>query len=550
MIPFRIRIGVTGHRQLSDEVALAARVREALDERLPALFDGESQRILAGLRHTPIAYTVFTSLAEGADRLVAREVLRRPGGRVAAVVPLTATDYRGTFSGPAAIAEFDELIGTGRHAVYLRNRSLGEEFPEGPARDAARQEAYARAGRQVVDSCDVLIALWDGEPARGVGGTAEIVSYAAKLGRPVCRINTADPAFPIEIRAEGVTALNAEAAADIDLFNRAMADQRKWGRAIDEAAGRYLSDAAASGIPAARRALAAERILPACIVASEIAARNQALFQGAGLWAHLLSVAAVAAVATAVLVPPLAAGGYAVELALLAVILALIGYANSQKSRRRWVEHRFLAERLRTAFFFAVCGGEPAPIKVPPHMESFHGPRTWMFRAFEEIRSAFPFAGGLEAGPVAARAAFARSHWVEGQVAYHCSTSARCASRSSAIEHAGVGVFVLAMLAAAVHLLAHGRLNDGIDKTLTAAALLLPAVGAAMDGIRTHRDYSRLARRSGNLGSVLRQLDARFDGVRTEEELEARLREMEEIVALEGQEWFSVMRFVSLEPVP
>jgi hypothetical protein len=85
---------------------------------------------------------------------------------------------------------------------------------------------------------------------------------------------------------------------------------------------------------------------------------------------------------------------------------------------------------------------------------------------------------------------------------------------------------------------------------VTLPALLLPAVGAAIDGIRSHRDFSRLARRSSEIGPVIANLGARIGNARTDEELEAHLREMEEIVALEGQEWFSVMRFVTIEPVP
>jgi ABC-type multidrug transport system fused ATPase/permease subunit len=40
-----------------------------------------------------------------------------------------------------------------------------------------------------VNECDVLVALWDGREARGIGGTAEIVSYARKLAKPILLIN-------------------------------------------------------------------------------------------------------------------------------------------------------------------------------------------------------------------------------------------------------------------------------------------------------------------------------------------------------------------------
>ena len=48
-----------------------------------------------------------------------------------------------------------------------------------------RVEAYEQAGQYVADHCDVLVALWDGRPATGRGGTEEIVQYARENKRPV-----------------------------------------------------------------------------------------------------------------------------------------------------------------------------------------------------------------------------------------------------------------------------------------------------------------------------------------------------------------------------
>ena len=41
------------------------------------------------------------------------------------------------------------------------------------------------AGRLLVERSDRLIAVWDGLPARGPGGTADVVAYARALSRPV-----------------------------------------------------------------------------------------------------------------------------------------------------------------------------------------------------------------------------------------------------------------------------------------------------------------------------------------------------------------------------
>ena len=65
-IPFTFRIGVTGHRDLADPDALRAPIREAvsrLKEMVP---------VAPGAGLAPV---VVSALAEGADRLVAEEVL-------------------------------------------------------------------------------------------------------------------------------------------------------------------------------------------------------------------------------------------------------------------------------------------------------------------------------------------------------------------------------------------------------------------------------------------------------------------------------------------
>ena len=52
-----------------------------------------------------------------------------------------------------------------------------------PAR--TREEAYLAAGLGVLDRSDALLALWDGEPARGRGGTAEVVAEARARALPL-----------------------------------------------------------------------------------------------------------------------------------------------------------------------------------------------------------------------------------------------------------------------------------------------------------------------------------------------------------------------------
>ena len=159
--PAPLRIGVTGHRTYDG----------------PAQVRAAATRIVAALRseHDNPGLEVWSSLAEGADRVVVDAVRAcHPAARLVAVLPLAPDDYRTDFVTAESAAEFDRLLASATDTRVI-----------GPAESGSRTSAYARAGRVVVDSVDVLVAVWDGAPARGEGGTAEVVSAARAAGREV-----------------------------------------------------------------------------------------------------------------------------------------------------------------------------------------------------------------------------------------------------------------------------------------------------------------------------------------------------------------------------
>ena len=185
-LPRQIRIGVTGHRKLDDPAAMQALVKKAIDAEVCDLFPDDPRRKMergpsAGT--TAASLRVVSPLAEGADRVVARAVLDYADARLDVVLPLALDDYLEDFVTEESRKEFKELLGRCEIPVLLRTRRIRDECCDGRSdpgghaegRAELRREAYAAAGRHVVDHCDVLIAVWDGERSRGPGGTAEIV---------------------------------------------------------------------------------------------------------------------------------------------------------------------------------------------------------------------------------------------------------------------------------------------------------------------------------------------------------------------------------------
>jgi len=166
----RFSIGVTGARTLTNASLVGSRIESVLAK----ICDELQRRSVA-----PLRYVILSPLAEGADRLVAWKGFEMLDADLEVVLPLDESDYIDDFETPESKAEFKKL--------RARAQRLTQVDPA-----ANRAEAYEMAGRYVVDHCDVLIALWDGEPASGRGGTAEIVSYARRQGCPLYWISTED----------------------------------------------------------------------------------------------------------------------------------------------------------------------------------------------------------------------------------------------------------------------------------------------------------------------------------------------------------------------
>ena len=91
------------------------------------------------------------------------------GGALEVIVPCAG--YGTSLATDEGRARFDELRAAARTVITL-------PYPE------PSEEAYLSAGQTLVDRCDHLFAVWDGRPARGLGGTADIVRYARSRGRP------------------------------------------------------------------------------------------------------------------------------------------------------------------------------------------------------------------------------------------------------------------------------------------------------------------------------------------------------------------------------
>jgi hypothetical protein len=145
------RIAISGHRGLPSSTAdlVDKAVRAALAEYAPDV-------------------TGLSCLADGADQIFAR-VVTDLNGKLEVIIP--ASEYRAALP-EQAHPEYDRLLA---QAAAIHRMPFTE----------STSQAHMEASKAMVDQADELYAVWDGQPARAYGGTADVVAYAREHGTPV-----------------------------------------------------------------------------------------------------------------------------------------------------------------------------------------------------------------------------------------------------------------------------------------------------------------------------------------------------------------------------
>ena len=156
-----VAIGVTGHRKLINIEQLLSGLDQALNQ---------IQRAYPNSK-----ITIISPLAEGADRLVASRAMAKYYADLVVPLPLVISKYMLDFGSRASKAEFENLLDRAAQVI---------ELP--PVED--REASYLAAGLYVLEHSDILIAIWDGLPARRPAGTGQIVAQAREQLKPLAWI--------------------------------------------------------------------------------------------------------------------------------------------------------------------------------------------------------------------------------------------------------------------------------------------------------------------------------------------------------------------------
>lgn len=158
MLMDKLRIGITGHRDLREEDT--DKLYSSLAAVVNKLREGNPDKQIQ----------MLNALAAGADGLAADYAIKS-GIEMMAVLPFSAELYAEDFADDE-LAEFRKQLNSATEVI------IPEPLPSGKMQN--REDGYRAAGRYIADNCDYLIAFWDGIPGTDTGcGTGDIVKYFA-----------------------------------------------------------------------------------------------------------------------------------------------------------------------------------------------------------------------------------------------------------------------------------------------------------------------------------------------------------------------------------
>jgi hypothetical protein len=169
-----LRIGIAGYNNLDPKQI--GKLEQAVDEAINYIEQQFADYYL----------TVFSSLAAGADRLVARRLLNLEASRLIAILPLPEDDYVNDFG----LSDDNKVDSQGaelrKEFKYWLSHKAIEIIAMPPS--PTRRSAYLKAGYFIAEHSDILIAIGNGSEEKDSSITVQILAKAEMLNKPICHI--------------------------------------------------------------------------------------------------------------------------------------------------------------------------------------------------------------------------------------------------------------------------------------------------------------------------------------------------------------------------
>lgn len=581
-----VNVGITGHRAVLLPEGASAALRPVVDKVFVAIREAMARLHLASSdmfgTEEPIL-RLHTPLATGADQLAA-DSARAAGYRVRALLPFPPSVYRNDFAEGRERREFSEQL------------DKVDEFFALPCDRSDGDGAYVQVGKAVIAAADILIAIWDGGGGNGPGGTAHVVELALTAAVPVIHVkidrtsgevetpcllwgpNPIEPTrTPMSDPDSYFTLVHDTLAPHTPLERRHIAQyleetekRRNWRieyplllsmlgvkslppdpwlqSSIEQDIRDDWKDVDDEYQPGAREPLAR-----AYAWSNFLAIRYAQLFRSGHVTNYFLSTLAVILALFGLIIPGVKVFLVAAELGTIGLLFLNTQAGTRGEWHRRWLQYRHLAESLRPLIYLKQTGMISTPFRTdivrgPLNREAGADWTRWYAAAiWREMDSP---QGILDTAAIQRLATDVQREQIVVQAAYHRVNAARMHRFDHRLHEIGNFLMGAVIASCFLYILGYFLVYHTVKELSPLFVFLtagLPAIGAAVFGMRGHGEHLLAASRSDKTADALEANAARLEKVRKQEALAAELETTAAIMLADLNEWTLAYRERSLE---
>ena len=554
--PLTLRVGVTGHLDIQDQVGLARRTRVVL-QRLRSSIEANLREFEAALDVRAGSATVemhlIASMAAGADQIVA-DVARACSFRLFAILPVSPGDFkadvcRNCGAPPGSSARDLVLLQDRKVASYLDLLTSSQEVFELSTSRSPTMGDYASAARAILTNCDILLAVVN----RGVrdGVSLDAVKTALRHGTPVIWISpdddapsqiwqrdlegSADLKTPFEDSVEGmvrsVVLGSYEAPSDTvhNSFDRAVAwfedrYQRTFAIAYNQAEWTRSWPMPVSGSPTLLRGIGAvQRNFKNLAMWADLqAAIYSSLYRGAFVLNAWLGVMAAVLALTVLANKDWGTAAKVIEIAVLIAMWLVYSAATHGRWRDRWLGWRAVYQRTHHSAWRYLLGETSVR---SGELEFGHGKvdgapdLLWL----ATVRSAGIASSSAQPEYLDAIRKYILKGLVERQIDYFSSESVADYHLYERYERR-VGLCVgMAIVGTLLYLLADAAgwqsAHNVLSRLATFAGAFFPICAAGLVAVAGFEEHGQMASRFAEMVRILKHIRRHLHGLRPAGEL-------------------------------
>lgn len=505
----------------------------------------------------PAKLRILSCLAEGADRLAARAGLGE-GCELLCCLPFDRDSYADDFANVESVQEYHDLLQSASAVFEVNIDHL--RMPT----------AYAHVGQVMLEHSDVLMAVWDGCPPAGSGGTGDIVARARRSGVPVIWLDSSAPHdirvmlgdyscpySPVSLHKVVGSILTCPTGAQLAALQVYCRERhhganlwllhRAFLRLILPHKPKGLRPSLDPRVPdyyvAAAKALGLEQVdCPSAencpdwrstIISPFGWADNLSIYHGevyrsAAVLRHMMVLVATLGLAVGFywgfwkgLHPSMARDlGFLIQAAALWGVILLARLNRVRRWQQRYNDYRLLAEMLRVLRYLHPLGIAFSSLRMPAYSGGRLSWVTWPFRA---VARSLGIPNVAMTRDQMRHALVELSDGLRGQVDYHEATRGRAGAAHHRLEKAWLLFFGSGIAATLVRVGVHycqvqmgGRLLEQAGYVCNMLALLLPAAGAAVFATLSQLGYEKLRDRSTGMARQLAAIAGQVDRIVTD----------------------------------